>query len=256
MKEITNKKLVIINLVFYVVVIFTNFLGAKGLINGSSQKAVSESFPTMITPAGFAFSIWGVIYGLMLASFIILFIKSDKEGYSEVIKQTSFLFWASSILNILWIVVFSYRIMWLAMMLIWGIFLSLLLIIKKLNNIDRRCKSLYDITFGIYSGWVFAASFVNTAAFLVSIGFGFFGNPIAFYSVLLLIVIVVGVLLNKLHNNPTFYLSIAWAFFAIMKARSFGDYLNPMFLTLMVGIVICLSIAMLDFKNTTYSLIN
>ncbi len=253
-KNMTNKKILLINVVVYIILVFTNFLGARGLINNSSQKAVSASFPTMITPAGFAFAIWGLIYVLMIVSFILLFIKSNQEENSRIIKETSIFFWISSILNILWTVVFSYRIMWLAMLLIWAIFLSLLALINRLKNIERSHKNLYDITFGIYSGWVFAASFVNTSAFLVSIDFNFFGNPTVFYSVLLLVAIVIGVLLNKVHKNPIFYLSIAWAFFAIIKARAFDNYLNPMFIILVIGIVMAFVMFAKDLTNTKYKL--
>ncbi len=254
MEKLKNKHIVFVSLLFYVVVAVVNFMGARGIINNMSQKAVSASFPTMITPAGYAFLIWAVIYVLMFAALMVLMFKSEEDYNSKVIRRTSILFWISSVLNVLWTVAFSYKQIWLAMILIVSLFLVLLSVLKKLSGTQTEYRGLFDIAIGLYTGWLFVASVVNIAAFLVSVNFNFFGKPVLIYSVMLIVTIIIGLLLNKVHNNPVFYLANSWAFVAIIVANKFKSSTNPMFLILGVGAILSLFIAFEGFKKIKYKL--
>ncbi len=246
------KRNTIISLLFFILVVIINVMGAKGLINNMSQKAVSKAFPTMITPAGYAFAIWGVIYSLIFIALISILFKPDNKVNQEIIKNTSMLFWLSSTLNILWTIVFSYKIIWLSMIFIIGMLVCLFNILKKLKMIDRAYKTFYDIAFGLYTGWIFVASFVNISAFLVSIQFVFFGRPSLFYNIFLVIIIAFAWLSYKDHENPVFYVSVFWAFMAIIKARAFESSSNPMFMILAIGVILSTLLALNGFKQTKY----
>ena len=51
------------NIVFYILTIVVNSLaGGTTLIGGRLTAVVSDSNPTLVTPAGYVFSIWGIIY--------------------------------------------------------------------------------------------------------------------------------------------------------------------------------------------------
>ena len=65
------------NLLFFVMTLIINTLGATGWINGMTQKDISDRFLTLITPAPSTFSIWSVIYSLLLASLIVMIIKKE-----------------------------------------------------------------------------------------------------------------------------------------------------------------------------------
>ena len=72
--ELTRIKLwTIANLLVFLASLVVNYLGASGFFNGMGQAEVSRKYPTLITPNGFAFSIWGVIYTLLLATLIYFF---------------------------------------------------------------------------------------------------------------------------------------------------------------------------------------
>src|SRR5688572_14070003 len=50
-------------------VIAVNWMASKGYINNILTGDVSDKYPTFITPSGYAFAIWGLIYlGLILFS--------------------------------------------------------------------------------------------------------------------------------------------------------------------------------------------
>jgi len=70
-----------LNWIFFVSVILVNALANILPINGYNTGQVSGFYPNYFVPAGFTFSIWGIIY-LLLFTYTIAFtyynIKSDK----------------------------------------------------------------------------------------------------------------------------------------------------------------------------------
>lgn len=94
-----TKKKAWINLIVLIATLVVNGLGGTGLINDSSQSKVSGEFQTLITPAGFAFSIWSLIYGLLVISMIVMIVKSEDGHYRKAIEKITPLFWLSSVLN-------------------------------------------------------------------------------------------------------------------------------------------------------------
>ena len=59
------------NAVAYVIMIAVNALaGSTDLIGGQQTAAISNANPSLVTPVGFTFAIWGLIY-LLLAVFIV-----------------------------------------------------------------------------------------------------------------------------------------------------------------------------------------
>ena len=68
--ETTNKAW--INVLFLAVTLVINTFGALGLINGLSQKEISDMFVTLITPSPATFRIWSVIYSLLIVSMTVM----------------------------------------------------------------------------------------------------------------------------------------------------------------------------------------
>ena len=61
------------NAILLAVTLVINTLGAIGFINGLSQKQISDMYVTLITPSPSTFSIWGVIYSLLIYRLSTLF---------------------------------------------------------------------------------------------------------------------------------------------------------------------------------------
>ncbi len=247
------KKIVFINLVLYAITVGINYASAMGFINGNSQSQVSKAFPTMITPSGFAFSIWGLIYVLIFLSIILpLFKKTDIAIDSLV--YISPIFWISCLINIGWTFAFSYKIIWLSAILIIVLWVNILDILLKLKSIKKETKGLIDIAFGFYAGWLGIASLVNFVAFLVSVDFAFFGNEKIFCTVFLALFIMFSTLLQKSHKSPVYNLSIVWAFYAILKKLNFEDKLDPMSLMLTAGMIMLVITTILSNKKIKFKL--
>ncbi len=245
------KKIIIINLIVYVLTVAVNYASAMGFINGSSQRAVSKAFPTMITPAGFAFSIWGLIYVLIFLAILLPLFKKTEINIDSLV-YISPIFWISCIINIGWTLAFSYKIIWLSAILIIILWVNILDILLKLNKIKEGKKGLIDIAFGFYAGWLGIASLVNFVAFLVSIDFGFFGNEKIFCTVCLALFIVFSTLLQKSHKNPVYNLSIIWAFYAILEKSNFDSNFDPMHLMLTAGMIMLVIATVLSNKKINF----
>ena len=206
------------NLLFFVMTLIINTLGATGWINGMTQKDISDKFLTLITPAPSTFSIWSVIYSLLLASLIVMIIKKEDPYYQNALEQISGLFMISCLLNMLWIITFSFVLVEISVIFIAGFVVVLTMICRKLLEIRQGKHWLLPICFGLYSGWLFIATVVNVAAALVKVqwtGFGLTPQTLAMIMLLVAIVLVAGVVL--LIKNAVFPLSIAWAYLGINR---------------------------------------
>lgn len=222
-----------------------NGLGAFGFINGNSQKEVSDRYLTLITPSPSTFSIWSIIYGLLIVSSIVMIIKND-DYYKDVVNKITFLFRLSILFNILWIVSFSYLRLEISALFIFGFLFSLSLILEKLLSIQAKGRFLLPLTFGMYTGWLFIATVVNTSATLVKLNWNRFSLSDNFWANTILIVAVILVFLVNLKNrNAVFPLPIAWAFYGInnfLKSPEGFSGMYPILEKVTIGGIIALLI--------------
>lgn len=210
-----------INLMFLVVTLAINLLGAVGLINGLTQKQISDMYVTLITPSPTTFSIWSIIYSLLIISVIVMIVKRNEPYYQKAIEEITLLFRISCILNIAWIVAFSYVQLELSVIFILGIVITLSLICLKLLKIQKGKRWLLPFSFGIYTGWLFIATVVNIAATLVKLEWNRFGISDDIWAIIILIIAVLLIIAMILKNlNAAFPLPVAWAYFGIYQFLS------------------------------------
>lgn len=206
------------NCIFFIVTLCINTLGAVGLINGLTQKQISDKYVTLITPSPSTFSIWSVIYSLLLISIIVIIVKKNDPYYKKAVDSISGLFMFSCILNIAWIVLFSFELIELSAFFILGFLVVLTLICVKLLNVREGRRWLLPLSFGLYSGWLFIASVVNIAAALVKLKWDGFGLAPETWGIIILIaavIILILVLINL--RSAVFPLPIAWAYYGIYQ---------------------------------------
>lgn len=255
-----ERKKAIINLIFLVLTLIINALGAFGLINGQSQKEVSDRYLTLITPSPSTFSIWGIIYGLLILSSILMIIKSNDVYYKSVINKITFLFRLSSLFNILWIVSFSYLQLGISVLFIFAFLISLSLILQKILTINSKDHFLIPLTFGMYTGWLFIATVVNISATLVKLNWNRFNLTESFWANTILIISVILVFLVNLKNkNAVFPLPIAWAFYGINNFLKSPEGFSGMYPILekvtIGGMIVLLIISIYRFYKNGFKII-
>ena len=86
-------------LVMFIITVIINALTGAGII-GKSQKELSDKYMTLITPPGYTFSIWGVIY-FFWGLFVVLqfvpnkYLSHPRLFYSNTIRGMCFPFFAN-----------------------------------------------------------------------------------------------------------------------------------------------------------------
>lgn len=249
-----------INGLFFVVTLAVNTLGAIGLINGLSQKQISDRFVTLITPSPATFSIWSVIYSLLLISVIVMIVRKNDTYYDRAVDQISGLFRISCVLNIAWIVSFSFVLVELSLLFILGFVITLALICQRLLKIQDKKRWLLPLTFGLYTGWLVIATVVNAAAALVKLKWNGFGLANDVWGIIILIIAVFLVIfvLSK-NRNAAFPLPVAWAYFGIyqfLKApEGFKGEFGLLQTVALAGMAVLIVVAAIQLYRNRFSLL-
>jgi hypothetical protein len=224
----------------FAIMIIVNFLANFLPLNGKTTGELSDQYTNLFVPAGITFSIWGLIYLLILGLIILQF----NDANNNIVKQVGWLFAISCFFNALWIIAWHYEMLPLSLVLMIGLLISLILISLKL--IDYPVNLLKG-TVGIYLGWICIATIANVTAILVSINWSGWGLSNEIWAIAL---ISVGVLISILtiikFNNPFIGLSAVWAFIGINIKRS-DDYrtivITTFFAIVIVGVFTGLAFA-------------
>ncbi len=87
-------------------------------------------------------------------SVILMIIRKDDTYYQKAVDEISGLFRVSCVLNIVWIVTFSYMLIELSTLFILAFVITLALLNLKLMKIQEGKRWLLPAAFGIYKGWL------------------------------------------------------------------------------------------------------
>ncbi|HIZ70505.1 MAG TPA: tryptophan-rich sensory protein [Candidatus Atopostipes pullistercoris] len=250
-----NKTKAWINLVLLLLTLVVNFLGGTGRINNASQEEVSNMYHTLITPAGFTFSIWGIIYGLLFISLIVMLIKEKDSYFKAAIDRITPLLWIAFVTNMIWIVTFSYLKIGLSTIFIFIYLLSLIILVQRLRHLNDRKYWLLPLTFGLNAGWLFIATVVNIAAYLVQIEWDGFGIAEDTWALIIMIVaLLLATFVQFQIKNAVFSLPIAWAFFGIYQELQITGAYPTLEIMALVNLGIFILLALYSFIHNRYSI--
>jgi len=207
------------NIVFFVLTVIMNSLaGSTKLIGGRNTADVSNAYSTLITPAGYVFSIWGVIY-ILLGIFVVYQALPSQKG-KEYLSKISWLFILSSIVNIAWLFVWQYEYLSLSVLLIFALLVTLIAIYVRLgigkSNTILREKLAVHLPFSVYLGWITVASIADVAATLVSYNWNGFGiSPSTWAILVVAVALVITMLMLATRKDIAYALVIIWALIGI-----------------------------------------
>jgi hypothetical protein len=193
-----------------------NALAAMGYINGITPAEISDKYPTIITPAGYAFSIWSAIY-LGLSVFSIYQLLPGNLGRYGGIRT---LYIASCVLNCAWIYFWHHDRPGICAVLIVALAAVLIVIVAKFAVTVTAMEAIFvKGTFGLYAGWVTVASIVNVFVFVRSAGSEVSVSSTAGVAAVLLAT-AIAVLITWKYSNYLYSLAVAWALTAIAIKQS------------------------------------
>ncbi|MFB9860122.1 tryptophan-rich sensory protein [Salinicoccus siamensis] len=213
----------------FALMLFFNYLSATNV------SAVANDNQTIIQPAGYAFSIWGVIYILMLIWLIRLFFEKSWED--SVVRKLKFWPIANFLLNGLWIVVFTQQLLIASVLVIGAVLFTLarmhvLLTEKGYHWFDR-------LPISVYYSWVTIATVVNIFTLIVSSDIGtLFGMGELPWTIIILVAATLIITAIALRFKDWLYPLIAlWPFFAIYTKND-GMYRNLDVTLLITGLML------------------
>lgn len=195
-----------------------NWMAAMGRINGVTPEMVANKYPTLVTPAGYAFTIWILIYLGLIAFSLYQLLPANDERFRSI---RSF-YILSCALNTGWIYMWHSDQIALCFVIILFLWVSLFAINLSLRQTKRLSEYwLAKAPFGIYFGWVTAATIVNFAVLLVYWDVRpSEGVSTAISAALILFAAALGVLIRVRLVNYLYPLAIAWALAAIGVKQS------------------------------------
>ncbi len=212
------------NIIAFVLTILVNGLaGSTTILGGKNTAQISDANPTLITPAGYVFSIWGVIY--VLLGIFVVFQALPSERGKEFQKRVGWLFVLSGVANIIWLFLWQFEYLSLSCVLMFLLLATLILVYLRLkigkSTAPLREKLAVHLPFSVYLGWITIASIANVAVTLVSLDWNGFGISPETWAILIIIVaLLITILVMATRKDAAYGLVIIWALVGIAVKQS------------------------------------
>lgn len=215
--------LLYLNAIALLAVLTINALANILPINGYNTGQVSAFYPSLFTPAGFTFSIWSVIYLLL-----ILFAFSQKRIFErDFFSALSKWFLISCTANFCWILAWHYLLPEVSVLIMLLLLISLIKIFTLLHQQEFSMVETitFQLPFTFYFSWICVATIANISAVLVH--WQWLGGPLSpvYWTILLIIIAaLLGIFIAGKFRSPAFLLVTAWALFGIHSRWKDGEF--------------------------------
>jgi cell division protein FtsW (lipid II flippase) len=217
-------------LLTYLAMIATNVLANALPLNGRRTGDVSDAYPSLFTPAGVTFSVWGVIY-LLLGAHVLYQLGLFRDGpdtaeQTALLNRVGMLFAVSSLANTAWVFAWHYDHIPLSAVLIVVILVCLALISTTLRraNLSGRRRWFIGVPFSVYFGWTTVAVVANITVLLVSLKWDGFGLAESTWAVIIVgVAMAIGTVTMVRNRDAAYGLVLIWAFVGILIRQTSAD---------------------------------
>ncbi|MCB0556640.1 MAG: hypothetical protein KDD02_24050 [Phaeodactylibacter sp.] len=208
-----------LNVLGFALVLTLNTLANALPINGMNTGEVSALYPNLFVPAGFTFSIWGIIYLLLLGFVIFQFRKP------AIVQRMGPWFFLSCLFNASWIPAWHYLLPVLSLFIMLGLLGSLILIYQRVYAApaiaEKGFRWWVQLPFSVYLGWITVATIANVTAVLVHFGWNGWGINATVWTVAMIAVATGMGLWFTWRQSDIFYaLVVVWALVGIIGGRN------------------------------------
>jgi hypothetical protein len=207
-----------VTIVATIATITVNVLASTLPLNGRNTGEISDQFDVYFTPAGYVFSIWGLIYLGLIAYTVFQALPSQREN--DTLRRIAPLYWLSSVANIVWIFLWHYDYIAVSVVAMVVLLVSLILIYLQLDTGRKRVSSsvrwLVQVPFSIYLGWITVATIANITPVLWLNDWSGFGiSPEAWTAIVLAVAVVIAAAVAITRADVAYLLVLVWAFAGI-----------------------------------------
>ncbi len=189
---------------------------------GRGTGEVSALYPTLVTPAGYVFAIWGVIYIGLITYSIAQF-----TGHLAEDPLPDRLAWPliiSNVANVIWLLLWhSLNIYWTVpfMLVLLASLIAAYLIAHSGRPVQPSALEAWTVRapLGVYLGWVSVATIANISGALVAANWNGFGIPASWWGLLVLFVATVLAFANLVRVGDCVFAGVfVWALAGIAVA--------------------------------------
>lgn len=213
-------------------------LAIAGALNGKSTGDISALYPNLFVPAGFTFSIWGIIYfmiiGWLIRAIVILRKQEINSFQWRHVRSLITFFNLSCILNGAWIFAWHYLQVGLSLVVMSLLLINLIILYSRMQTYQSAITGsariwLYHV-FVVYLAWISVATIANTTALLIDLKWTFMALEEQYWSCIMMgVALLLGIFMGYVRAETAFMFVLAWAFFGIGKGQANKSQLVSMF---------------------------
>ena len=208
----------VVNMIALLATIILNGLANALPLNGLTTGEISDRFEVYFVPAGYVFSIWGLIYLALTAFAIYQALPNQRDN--PRLRRLGYLFALSCVANVFWLFLWHYEVFTLTIVAMVALLVLLIASYLRLGIVSSAVSTaetlLVRLPFSIYLGWVNVATIANATALLDYLNWGGWGINPELWTVIMLLAatgITAGVTFTR--GDIAYGLVIVWAFAGI-----------------------------------------
>jgi hypothetical protein len=240
-------------IVTVIVTLIVNVLANALPLNGLNTGQISDRFQVYFVPAGYVFSIWGLIYLGLIAFVIFQGLPAQREN--PRLRATGWWVSLGGLANSAWIFLWHYEHFSLTLVAMLTLLVTLLITYLRLgignNAVPVVEKWAVHLPFSIYLSWITVATVANVTDVLDYLKWNGFGiSPTIWMGIVLAAVLVITALMNFTRHDVAYALVILWALAGIsIKHAATTAVVIPTWITF--GLVaLSLAVVLLVPKST------
>jgi hypothetical protein len=201
-----------------------NMLANTLPLNGQDQATISDSFEVFFVPAGYVFSIWGLIYLALIVYTVYQALPAQRDN--PLLDRVGWLYIGTGIANCAWLFVWHYLLFALSIVFMLTLLVLLIAIYLALGTGRTATNSaqrwLVRAPFSIYLGWITVATVANATSLFNYWGWGNgLDTASAVWAAIMLVVAAsIAVLMSLRHGDIGYISVIVWAFAGIAVKHS------------------------------------
>lgn len=204
------------NIAAFFAVLVANWMANALPLGGQTTGEISARYPSLFTPSGSTFAIWGLIYLSLLVFVVYQALPSQRD--SARLASLSVPFKLNCAANAVWIFFWHYDLLVLSLLAMLVILASLVVIFRGLSKADSL---LVTFPFSVYTGWITVATIANISVLQTAYGLNDWGLSAVQWTWLKLAVAgAIGATVVANTRNALYVLVIGWAAFGIYTKQA------------------------------------
>jgi hypothetical protein len=221
MKKISSRQIITILVTLLTIII--NVLANALPFNGKGTGEISDRFSILFVPAGYVFSIWGLIYIGMILFTVYQALNSQREN--SLIDNIAPAYWIANMANNVWLFLWHWEFFPLTLIAMLTILMSLISLYRQFNKDESPLTPselwLVKVPISIYLGWISVATVANISQVLFFTGWNGLGLSPEIWTVIMLAVgAVLGFLMLLRERDFAYAAVLIWAFIGIAAKQA------------------------------------